>query len=48
LSQRFATKINSESGEAVIFTEEQKRRIVNIDETNLSLGGSDGGRNASL
>ncbi len=43
LSQGFATKINGESGEEVIFTEEQKRRIINIDETNLSLDGLDSG-----
>ncbi len=46
LSQGFAMKINGESGEEVIFTEEQKRRISNIDETNSSLdrlGGSHGG-----
>ncbi len=37
-------KVNGESGEGAIITDEQKRRIINIDETNLSVHGSDGGR----
>jgi hypothetical protein len=42
--QGFAMKVNGESGEGAIITDEQKRRIINIDETNLSVHGSDGGR----
>jgi hypothetical protein len=43
-TQGFASEITSESGaKEIVFTEEQKRRIINIDETNLSLDGSDGG-----
>jgi len=38
----FATR--SEHDGEVVFSEAQKRRIINIDETNLSLDGSDGGR----
>jgi hypothetical protein len=41
VSKGFATR--TDQGE-VIFSETQKRRIINIDETNLSLDGSDGGR----
>jgi len=41
VSQGFATK--NSNGE-VLFTEEQMRRIINVDETNFSLDGSDGGR----
>ena len=41
VSNGFATR--TDQGE-VIFSETQKRRIINIDETNLSLDGSDGGR----
>ena len=41
ITNGFATR--NETGD-VIFTEDQKRRIINIDETNLSLDGSDGGR----
>ena len=41
MSNGFAT--TTDQGE-VIFSETQKRRIINIDETNLSLDGSDGGR----
>jgi hypothetical protein len=32
----------------VIFSEEQRRRIINLDETNFSLDGSDGGRGGLL
>ncbi len=41
ITNGFATR--NESGD-MIFTKDQKRRIINIDETNLSLDGSDGGR----
>ena len=41
VSNGFATR--TDQGE-VIFSETQKRRIINIDKTNLSLDGSDGGR----
>ena len=41
LSYGFAAK--NDAGE-VIFSECQKRRIINVDETNFSLNGSDGGR----
>ena len=40
LRQGFATK---EGESTVCFSEDQKRRIINIDETNLSLDGADGG-----
>jgi len=44
-TQGFASEIINESGaKEIVFSEEQKRRIINIDETNLSLDGSDGGR----
>ena len=41
LAQGFATK---DDNGLTVFSEDQKRRIINIDETNLSLDGSDGGR----
>jgi hypothetical protein len=46
VSQGFATEITGEDGneKEVIVSEDQKRRIINVDETNLSLDGSDGGR----
>lgn len=41
MSQGFATGVgDSESGLEVVFREEQKQKIINIDETNLSLDGS--------
>jgi len=42
VAKGFATR--SEHDGEVVFSEAQKRRIINIDETNLSLDGSDGGR----
>jgi hypothetical protein len=46
VSQGFATEITGEDGDGkeVVVSEDQKRRIINVDETNLSLDGSDGGR----
>jgi len=45
ITHGFACEVIKENGEKEItFSEEQKRRIINIDETNLSLDGSDGGR----
>ncbi len=45
VSHGFAAEITDESGtKEIIFTDDQKRRIINVDETNLSLDGSDGGR----
>jgi uncharacterized protein YllA (UPF0747 family) len=45
VSHGFATEIIHESGtKEIVFTDDQKRRIINVDETNLSLDGSDGGR----
>jgi len=41
LAQGFATK---DDNGLTVFSEDQKCRIINIDETNLSLDGSDGGR----
>jgi hypothetical protein len=40
LHQGFPTK---EGDSIVCFSEDQKRWIINIDETNLSLDGADGG-----
>jgi hypothetical protein len=42
VSQGFATEIFSEDGTGVVL-EDLKRRIINVNETNLSLDGSDGG-----
>jgi hypothetical protein len=45
ITHGFACEVIKENGEKEItFSEEQKQRIINIDETNLSLDGSDGGR----
>ncbi len=46
VSQGFATEITGEdgNGKEVIVSEDQKRRIINVNEANLSLDGSDGGR----
>jgi hypothetical protein len=40
----FSEVIKDKDEKEIIFSEEQKRCIINIDETNLSLDGSDGGR----
>jgi hypothetical protein len=39
-----AENINEDGTKEIIFTDDQKCHIINVDETNLSLDGSDGGR----
>ncbi len=44
VSQGFATEITSQdgAGKEVVVLEDQKCRIIDVDETNLSIDGSDG------
>jgi hypothetical protein len=42
--QGFASEATTSDGKEVIVPEDQKCCIINVDETNLSLDGSDGGR----